>query len=129
MRLCRQELQDVVLRTKPAKAAQFVRDLAPEYVPGTRSLRHVSSHATETAAILRYREKVHVVLKCVQAFLSTLGHMNILANRALKPWLANFFEALSICNEFCSSPRTCTTKHITDWTGGSQCRLQTLEQL
>ncbi len=55
---CRQELQGVVLRTKPAKAVQFLRELAPDYVPGAKSLRHASSHVTEAAAILRYREKV-----------------------------------------------------------------------
>ena len=50
----------MVLRTKPAKVAQFVRDLAPAYVPGARSLRHVSSHVTEATAVLRYREKVRL---------------------------------------------------------------------
>lgn len=58
VRCFRQELQSLQLRTKPAMVVEFLRGIAPAFVPGTRSLRRVDAHATEVAAALRHREKV-----------------------------------------------------------------------
>lgn len=54
----RQELPGLVLCTKLAKVAGFLRGTAATFVPGPRLSSMLKSNATEVAATLRFREKV-----------------------------------------------------------------------